>query len=293
MEQKPKTVNQVIAEYNEFRRRDQPKLDWPNLIGRLKGRHVFLIGNSPSLKKLPNTWAESLSDPRLFTCAINRAIMWMTPRFWWVADSETIFDRDYKDYHKNPDGCQGGNVPKSYDENFDGVRLWWERLCRRTRRKHFIPWGWGFERYFCQTSRLDNLRKYPESDLLSIQVFMGIMQARRIIFAGVDHAVVDGETHYEIVDERDRKKQEGNRKIRFEEGEPQYGFVRQGLMRMKFHAQNCGAEIVTVSPVEGTIVRDLFPYMPLEKAIEDALKNYEELGPDDLEDLKNHKAVLD
>lgn len=280
-------ATEIIADYNRRRREGFPPVRFPNLIGRLRGRHVFLIGNSPSLKQLPENWADRLSDPRLFTVGINRAIMWMKPRFWWVSDEDMIHDRDYRSYHADEDG---GIVPKKYDDMFDGVRIWWEPIAKFTTRSNFVPWNWGFFQYCCQTADMSNLHKYPESDLFALQAFMGIMVAKRVVLVGIDHATVDGETHYELTCDKDRKKQEYNEDERFSEDKAQHNFLKDGYSRLSMHAKSLGHEIFTVSPVEGTLVRQYVQHRDLNTCIMDAIDNYVMLGEDDLVDMKNWRA---
>jgi hypothetical protein len=249
-----------------------PKCHYPDLRGAMDCKHVFIIGNSPSIGMIPDC-LQLLSDPRLITVAINRALVWMEPWAYWAGDGH---------------GMPGGPlIPPGRWKTFKGPRFWYEYGAREHLPADgcYVPFCADSDAPDFQLQDLAKLYQYTTSDTHAVQAFFGIMYAEAVYLVGIDQSVVDGRGHHAYLSEDDRTAGELETTARWRGGDELSPALILHAYRV-FQRQNRTAGVSTrgsrrglwtCSPVEGTVVRQHLPFMPLEEAIERAL----EAGPVD------------
>jgi len=246
-------------------------LSFPRVEGLLRGRTVFLVGNSPSLKKIPSLW-EELSRPGVITMALNRVTDQITPTFWLCGDGE--FTTQW-----------GNTLPGEGVDPKKTVRVLHSGAGAALKmgepwvpfQVHLRDKGWG--------RHLDKIYHYPTSDLQALQILHGVMKASIIFLVGIDHNYHAKETHGMELTGMDQAKHDSLIDFKQDDDGPFMAMINQGYRRAMDEVRRSTRPIYTCSPVEGTVVRKHLPYMIFETAMGMALLNV--TNHPDLDELRH------
>ena len=253
-------------------------LSFPRVEGLLRGRTVFLVGNSPSLLQMPSLW-ESLSQPGIITLALNRVTDQFDPTFWLCGDEG--FTTQW-----------GNTLPGDGVDPNKTVRIL--HSSAGAALKMGEPWvpfqvhlrdkGWG--------RHLNEIYHYPTSDLQALQILHGVMKASMVFLVGVDHDYHTEESHGMEITGMDLEKHEALLDFKQDDAGPFMAMINTGYRKALDEMRRSTRPIYTCSPVEGTVVRAHIPYMPFGEAITAATTDATEWAqplkfPFDLDELRH------